>query len=110
MKGTSFSQTLAMVLTPPKITTATRIVMTMASTHLGMRGKLPQMMLVIAEDWTAEPVPRVAMTANRANKTAPAFAHMGVVPSERLKARSQAYMAPPIISPLWSFTRYRIEA
>ena len=105
MMGTSFSQTVAMLLTPPKMTSATNTQMMIASTHLGMKGKLPQMMPVIADDCTAEPVPRVAMMAKVAKRTAPSLAQKGVVPSSRLNARSQAYMAPPIISPRWSLTR-----
>ena len=99
MMGTSFSQTVAMLLTPPKMTSATSAQMIIARTHLGMKGKFPQMIPVIAEACTAEPVPKVATTAKAAKSTAPSFAQPGVLPSGRLNARSHAYMAPPSISP-----------
>ena len=52
----------------------------------------------------------VAITAKAANATAPSLAHQGTLPLERLNARSHAYIAPPSISPLWSFTRYLTDA
>ncbi len=110
MMGTSNSHTREMERTPPKMTSATNAEMTRPTTQVGRPSKLPHMMPVMAEDCTAEPVPRVAMAANRANATAPRPAHQGVEPSSRTKARFHAYMAPPIISPLWSFTRYLMEA
>ena len=99
MKGTSFSQTLVMDLTPPNMTTATNTAMMSDTTHLGIMGKFPHMMPVIADDWTAEPVPSVATTAKAAKRTAPSLAQKGTEPSGRLNARSQAYMAPPSICP-----------
>ena len=110
MNGTSFSATLEMDFTPPKITSATAMAITSAIAQSGTPGKLDSMMPVIAADCTAEPVPMVAITAKAANATAPILAHQGTLPSERLNARSHAYIAPPSISPLWSFTRYLTDA
>ena len=61
---------------------------------------------VIAEDCTADPMPKEAMAAKAANRMAPTRAQTGTEPSLRTKPRSQAYMAPPNMLPLWSFTRY----
>ena len=63
------------------------------------------MIPVMALACTALPVPMAAMAAKSANSTAMAFAQRGTFPLFA-NARSQAYMAPPSISPLWSFTRY----
>ena len=114
MKGTSFSQTLDMDSTPPKMTTETRITITTPTAHAGT-ATFEVMMPAIADACTADPVPMAAMAANAANATAPSFAHQGVRPpgpgsssplSLRRNARSQMYMAPPSMAPLWSFTRY----
>ena len=51
--------------------------------------------------WTALPIPNEAMAANAAKMSAstrPSFLF--------LRPRSSAYMAPPIMLPLWSLTRY----
>ena len=77
MNGTSFSATLEMDFTPPKITSATAMAITSAIAQSGTPGKLDSMMPVMAADCTAEPVPMVAITAKAANATAPSLAHQG---------------------------------
>ena len=104
MMGTSFSQTLEMERTPPKMTAATSTTITRPTAQAGT-GSDEVMMPVMAEACTAEPVPMVATTAKAAKATAPSLAHQGTVPSARLKARSHTYMAPPSMLPLWSRTR-----
>ena len=75
MIGTSFSHTLEMLRTPPKMTKATASAITRAIASVGMPGKLDWMMPVMAADCTAEPVPSVAITANTQKSTAPRWAH-----------------------------------
>ena len=110
MNGTSFSHTFEMDSTPPKMTTETNTTMAMPMIHTGIHGAFETMMPVMADACTAEPVPIAAMAANAAKATAPMRAHQGVEPSLRLKARSHMNIAPPSISPLWSFTRYLMAA
>ena len=114
MNGTSFSHTLEMDSTPPKMTTLTSTTMTMPTPHAGT-GTFEVMMPAIADACTADPVPMAAMAANAANATAPAFAHAGTRPPApasrppsplRRNARSHTYIAPPSMAPLWSRTRY----
>ena len=50
-------------------------------------------------------MPNEATAANRANAPAPSKPHHGVLPSFS-NARRHAYIAPPSMLPLWSFTRY----
>ena len=63
------------------------------------------MMPVMALDCTAEPMPNEATAANSANAPAPKRPHHGALPSFS-NARRHAYIAPPSMLPLWSFTRY----
>ena len=106
MKGTSFSHTFEMTFTPPKMTTDTMMTMASPMPQAGTPGRFVEMTSVMAEDCTAEPMPKDAMAANRAKAPAPSSAHHGVLPSLSVKPRFHAYMAPPSMSPLWSFTRY----
>ena len=55
---------------------------------------------VMAEDCTAEPMPKDAMAANRAKSPGAGSAHQGVLPFLSVKPRFHAYMAPPSMSPL----------
>ena len=110
MKGTSFSHTRLMTFTPPKMTMLTKMTMARPIAQVGMPGKFEVTMPVMELDCTAEPMPKLATAANSAKSTAPIFAHTGVEPSAFLKARSQAYIAPPSILPSWSFTRYLTDA
>ena len=96
------------------MTTDTSTTMITPTIHAGT-STFEVMMPDMADACTAEPVPMAAMAANAANATAPSFAHQGVCPpglgsrlpsALRLNARSQMYMAPPSMAPLWSRTRY----
>ena len=54
-------------------------------------------------------MPKIVNSANTENQMAMNLAHQGTVPSLRLKRCSHTCMAPPIISPRTSFTRYFME-
>ena len=105
MNGTRASHTLVSHLMPPKMTSDTSTTSTRPTTHWGTPGRFSTMTSLTALACTAEPMPNDASAARAAKAMAPTLAHQGVVPFF-LKARSQAYMAPPSISPLWSLTRY----
>ena len=83
MIGTSFSQTRAMSWTLPNTTSATSTTTIAPSSHDGTSGTVAWMMLTMALDCTAEPVPSAATAANRANAPAPSIAHQGQLPSLR---------------------------
>ena len=100
MKGTSFSHTFEMTFTPPKMTTDTMMTMANPMPQAGTPGRFVEMTSVVAEDCTAEPLPKDAMAANRAKVPAPSSAHQGVLPFLSVKPRFHAYMAPPSMSPL----------
>ncbi len=106
MTGTSHSHTRAMEFTPPKMTAATATTTTRPTATAGMAGMDEVTMPEMAAACTAEPVPMVAMIAKAAKATAPSVAHQGTVPSGRAKARFHTNMAPPIIWPRRSRTRY----
>ena len=95
-----------MEFTPPKMTAATATTITTPTTTAGMAGTDEVTMPEMAAACTAEPVPMVAMTAKAANNTAPTVAHQGTLPSARAKARFHTNMAPPIMAPDLSRTRY----
>ena len=109
MKGTSFSQILETFFRPPTITNR-------ADPHTiaaGIQGSMPKFAwttLVIALVCTAEPIPKIVKQAITANQIAASFAHQGTVPSGRLKRCSHTCIAPPIIWPRQSFTRYFMAA
>ena len=100
MNGTSFSHTLEMDSTPPKMTTETSTTIAMPIAQAGIHGAFDAMMPVMADACTAEPVPMAAMDAKAAKAIAPRRAHQGAFPSFLENARSQMYIAPPSISPL----------
>ena len=105
MNGTSFSHTFEMILMPPKMTRDTMMTMARPMPQVGTPGAFDVMMPVMALDCTAEPMPNEATAANSANAPAPKRPHHGVLPSFS-NARRHAYIAPPSMLPLWSFTRY----
>ena len=65
---------------------------------------------VMALVCTAEPMPKMVKQAMMANQMASTLAHQGTVPSSRLKRCSHTCMAPPIMLPRTSFTRYFMAA
>ena len=87
------------------MTMDTMMTMARPMPQAGMPGKFDMMMPVMALDCTAEPMPNEAIAANSANAPAPSRPHHGVLPSFS-NARRHAYIAPPSMLPLWSFTRY----
>ena len=109
MKGTIFSQRLEIAETPPKMGIAERTTMMMPMIQGSISTPAEVMMPVMELACTAQPMPRAANAVKMAKAAAPSFAHQGVVPSSRTKARRQAYIAPPTICPLASFTRYLRE-
>ena len=87
------------------MTMDTMMTMARPMPQVGTPGALDVMIPVMALDCTAEPMPNEATAANRANAPAPSKPHHGVLPSFS-NARRHAYIAPPSMLPLWSFTRY----
>ena len=96
MNGTSFSHTLAIFVMPPRITTAVSTVMTLPV----IQGETPNVCCARPAMELAcvmLPIPKAAMAVSAANSMP-----SGLLPSPR----SRAYMGPPAIWPLASFTRY----
>ena len=98
MKGTSFSHTLAMDLTPPRITRPVRTVMTAPE----ITGEIPNVfstMFVMELPCVPLPIPKQAKPANSANRMPSHFC---------FRPLSRAYIGPPIIPPSLPLTLYLI--
>ncbi len=96
MNGTSRSQTAAMLLMPPRITTAVQAVM-IAPVSQGETRNVSRASDEIEFACTMQPIPNAATAVNTANSTA----------SQRIpRPRSSAYIGPPAIVPCGVRTRY----
>ena len=96
MKGTSFSHTRLITLTPPRITTAVSRVITRPLAHTGTP-KVVCTTSLMAWLCTVLPAPRVANTVNTAKITASHF---------QPRPRSMVYMGPPTTAPCLLRVRY----
>ena len=99
MKGTSFSQTVAMDWMPPRMTTAVSTVMMPPVIH-GETRNVSWTMVEIEFACTMQPMPKAA-TAVSAAKTRPS--QRAFIP------RSSTYIGPPAICPLGVVMRYLTE-
>jgi hypothetical protein len=99
MNGTRSSQTRAIDLIPPRMTTAVRTVRTPPLSQ----GEMPNVSFArtaIEFAWTVFPMPNAATAVNAAKRTPSHFI---------FRPRSRTYIGPPDIVPSASFTRYFTE-
>src|SRR5574344_1705739 len=98
MKGTSMLQTLAMLLTPPRMTAAVRRQMMRPVIHVGTPHDV-NANVEMALACTVFPMPKDAMVVNMANNVAIHF---------QPSPFSRAYIGPPNIPPFGVLSRYLI--
>ena len=100
IKGTMQVQTLAMLWSPPTMTSPTMRAMQSPEIQLGTE-KVSLMIEAMALDWTTFPVPMTAMAPMTAKVTAI---------QRQPTPRRMVYIGPPWTSPSSSLTRYLIAS